>query len=84
MSSSKKPALGGISTRFARFVSRVGAGLPWYDVHLPLVPVRNDRLARTSYRPTKDLHESRLRADAESIIPDTTMFSDGTRFCGVS
>lgn len=86
MPSSKKPDLRGISTRIARFVSRVRAGLPWYDFHLPLipVPVRNERLALPSQRPMRDVHESRWRAEAESTSPLTAMVKHVTRFRGDS
>jgi len=67
MSRSKKPALRGIATRIATFLSRMSAGLPWYDVHLPLIPVavRNDRPALPP-RPMRVVHQQRWRAEAES------------------
>jgi len=73
--SSKKPDLRGIPTRIARFVSRVRAGLPWYDVHLLLipVPVQNERLALPSQPRMRDLHESRWRAEADSTSPFAAM-----------
>jgi hypothetical protein len=61
MTGSKKLDLRGIPTRIARFVSRLRAGLPWYDTHLPLipVPVRNERPALPAQRPMRQVHESR-------------------------
>jgi hypothetical protein len=75
VSSSKKPDFRGIPTRVARFVSHVSAGVPWYDVHLPLipVPVRNERLALPSQPRMRDLHESRWMAEAESTNPFSAM-----------
>jgi hypothetical protein len=73
--SSKKSDFRGIPTRVANFVSRVRAGVPWYDVHLPLipVPVRNERLALPSPPRMRDLQESRWRAEAESTNPFSAM-----------
>lgn len=73
MPNSKKPDLRGIQTRIARFVSRVRSGLPWYDVHLPLIPVRNERFALPSQRPISDVHGSGSRPESGSAKPFAAM-----------
>jgi len=85
MHSSKELDLRGIPTRIARFVSRVRAGLPWYDVHLPLilVPVGNERPALPNQRMIRDA-QSRWRAETESTSPFAAMVKRVTQFRGDS
>lgn len=54
MTGSNKPGLRTIPTRIARFVSRLRAGHPWYDTHLPLIPVPVRSEWPRSAEPTTD------------------------------
>lgn len=62
MAGSTNPRLGTarVWTAIARTVSRLRSGLPWFDIHLPgiPVPVGSDRVSIPGQRAIVDVHRA--------------------------